>query len=191
MKTIKSTIKNWHVVVAVLALLASFTVAVRAGFGNGFTGSPAPTVLTSFVPGNYGQGLMLLTNNVTVQSFTVYGTNSVAPVTLWLYDVSNTNNPCFGSNYVTSSYISRAGYATNTSYFTISDTGYTNYYTNTGYWTYTVTNAASTNILTPNATIVVPGGTVGTYSFASSYQQGIAVFANTNCYITLYLTPNR
>lgn len=183
--------KKFFTTSLVIALLTGVALIAKAGFGNGFTGTPAPQVMTVFVPGNYAQGYSVLTNNITIQSFTVYGTNANAPVTLWLYDQPFTNNPYFGSNYVTSSYINRAGYVTNyvTSY--IGYNGFTNYYTNTGYWTYTVTNAAATNIYVPQATIVVPGGTVGAYNAPVSCQQGVSVFANTNCWLTLYYTVNR
>lgn len=162
------------------------TCAFGAG-GTGYTGAPAASVLTVTLAPNVP--LVVLTNNVTVQGvsfLTPAGTGLVS-----LYDASTTNAPIYGTNYVTSSFISRASYMTNYVTSFVGYNGYTNWYTNNGVWTYNVTNAAATNALSPQSVYPVISGVISTYNSPVSIQQGLSLVATTNVTAFISYTPNR
>ena len=169
-----------------LVSVLGFSALVAFG-ANGYTGGPTPSIMTvTLTP---GVATALITNNITVQGVSFLTPSGMGLVSL--YDSYNTAAPYYGTNYVTSSYVSRAGYATNyvTSY--VGYNGYTNWYTNAGYWTYTVTNAAATNALSPQGLYPVISGVISTYNTPASFQQGVVALATTNTTAIIYYTPNK
>lgn len=128
-----------------------------------------------------GETFVLRSGRASVYSITL-STTALSPATVRLYDNTNAvdSDPYFGTNYVTAEYISRASYPTTIVDSYISPVGFTNWYTNTGIYTYTVTNAAATNELTPNAVLAVGANSVMAYDMDSLFVKGITVMADTN-----------
>lgn len=160
---------------------------VFAGFGNGFTGSPAPIpVVVNLVA---GVPIIAITNNVTVVGITL--TTSSLSSLITFYDCNTIAAPQLGTNYVTQSYTSRAGFATNFVTTFVGYNGVTNWYTNQGYWTYNITNAASTNTLPPQASLFANNTTIASYNNNVSFQQGVSILATSNATAIIYYTPNK
>lgn len=124
---------------------------------------------------NYiGTGVHLaISSRANVMGITVSSTNNVA---LDFFDNSVITAQPYGTNYVTASYISSAGYTTNivTSYVGIN--GFTNWYTNTGYFTYSVTNAAGTNRLVPTLSMVNGANMVTSQAADALFTRGVSIF---------------
>ena len=169
-----------------LSIVTGVSIGVSA-LAAGGTGSPAPLFVSVTLSPNVP--VIAVSNNVTIQGvsfLTPSGSGTVA-----IYDNISTNAPYLGTNYVTSAYVSRASYATNTVTSYVGYNGYTNYYTNTGYWTYNVTNAAATNVLTPQGVFPVISGVVSTYNTPVAANLGAVFVATTNTTALIYYTPNR
>lgn len=170
-----------------IGVSALLSTTVIAGFSNGFTGSPAPIPIV--VNAVAGVPIIAVTNNVTVIGITL--TTSATASLVSFYDCPSLADPIRGTNYLTSSYISRAGFSTNyvTSY--VGYNGYTNFYTNQGFWTYNVTNAAATNVLAPQAALFANNTTIASYNNSVSFQQGVSILAQSNTTVVLYYIPNK
>lgn len=182
--------------IGVSLVLVFSTVAAFAGFGNGFTGSPAPTTLVSTLTNNAAGttgvnfGNILIPGNVTVQEVDVITTVATGS-TITFYDAPTNTVPTYGISNTVASYNSRAGYSTNYVYSFVGYNGVTNWYTNSGYWTYNVTNAAATNALAPQGAMYAVSGVINKYNAPMSFSQGMSVTVSTNTQLIVYYVPNK
>jgi hypothetical protein len=160
---------------------------VAAFAGGGYTGAPAPSVITAtLVPGVPN---IVLTNNVNVQQVQLLSASGSGTVSF--YDCQSTNPPFLGYQYTNDQYVSYAGYPTNYTTTFVGYNGITNYYTNTGWWTFSVTNAPSTNSLPPKGVFFTTAGVISSSSSLMSFQRGVSLIATTNATAVIYYTPNR
>jgi len=143
---------------------------------------------TSFIATNISTAVpvLLTTNRASIQSIELTSDKAVA---LQLFNIGTTNEPYFGTNYVTAAFTYRTSYSTNyvTSY--VGNTGFTNWYTNAGLWTLTLTNAAATNALSPGFAGVVGANAYAVYPVDLLFERGIVARATTNCSIVINYRP--
>lgn len=172
---------------SIVAALSLSLAPVLAAGGTGFTGQPTPQVMTLTLSPNVV--IPILTNNFQIVAASFIPTTGGGYV--YLFDEYRTNAPYFGTNGVTGSYVSRSGYTTNmvTSY--VGYNGYTNYYTNAGYFTYSVTNAAATNVLSPQGVFATVAGQITSASYPMMFNQGGSIWATTNTTAIIYYIPNK
>lgn len=183
-----------------VAIVISLTVvfSVKAGFGNGYTGSPAPVVwtgsLTNNAPGtgstNVNFSTCVISNNVEVVEIDVI-TPVVTGCLVNFFDTQSNGAPMFGLSNTVAGYVSRIG--SNILYATsfIGYNGVTNYYTNQGFWTYNVTNAAATNALPAQGAMLAINGVVNQYKGSILVSQGFSIQVSTNATIVVYYIPNK
>lgn len=118
----------------------------------------------------------------------VYNVVVTAPddnVTVLFYDQNTVAAPYYGSNYVTSAYVSYTAYPSNivTSY--VGFNGVTNWYTNSYSFTLATTNAAATNAMSAVLTVPVSRGLSSTITTDALFTRGIVVRATTNANIVV------
>lgn len=161
----KRTIKTLSVLVMVGLVL---TGSIRAAILSTNVANATPVLLSTNRAGIYGIEL-----------------TSDKAVTVKFYDTGTTNEPYFGTNYVTAAYQSRIQYKTNFASSYIGQNGFTNWYTNVGLFTLNVTNAAATNQLNPGFVAVVGANQAVVYPVDLLFEQGVVVQATTNVSISV------
>jgi hypothetical protein len=174
-------------VIAGVALLATIGWVIAGPYGGGYTGAPAPITVAATLAAN--TPLIILTNNVQIVNLQVSVPSGSGIVSI--YDCTNAAAPIYGTNFVTSMYVYQTQYPTNfvTSY--VGYNGYTNWYTNVGLWTATVTNAASTNALAPQAQLPVYANMINQLTTPVMCNLGVSVVSTVACSVTLSYIPNR
>jgi hypothetical protein len=170
-----------------IALCATLGWVFAGPYGAGYTGAPSPITITATLTAN--TPVILLTNNVqvvNVQASVPSGSGMV-----YIYDHNNAAAPYYGTNWVSSAYVAQVQYPTNFVTTYVGYNGYTNYYTNVGLWTATITNAAATNALSPQATLPVYASMINQLTTPVMCNLGISVVATVNCSVVISYIPNR
>jgi len=134
-------------------------------------------------------GLNLVsTNRIRIYSIELTSTNAY---TYKIWDNDNTSasgtTPGFwGTNFINGAYVSRSTYPTSYVNSYVSPPGFTNWYTNAGIWGVTITNAASTNALSPLYSISTAGAETRVVYADILCTRGVVIGANGNGTATIY-----
>lgn len=158
--------------VSIIGLLASVVIS------NGQQLIPWTTNIAN------GTCVLVTTNRLNIRQVQISAAQD--SVKFEIFNNDSLATPKFGTNYTLSSYVSKNSYSTNIWSSFIDSGGVTNYYTNSGIFTYSVTNAASTNVLSPSFVGYAQPNTVISFNTDILNEKGTVIRASTNCSVVLY-----